>query len=72
MDERSYRPRAETEYRRRQGGLDSRPDRIALWAVVLAVVAMIAGATSARAGSEAPERAAEATSAPGPGSVIPR
>jgi hypothetical protein len=53
MDQRSDRPRAATEYRRRQSGIESRPDKIALWAVVLAVVAMIAGATSARADSGA-------------------
>ncbi|MQA72928.1 MAG: hypothetical protein GEU88_01010 [Solirubrobacterales bacterium] len=35
---------------RRAPSLAERPDRIALWAVVLAVVAMIAGAASARAG----------------------
>jgi hypothetical protein len=35
----------------RRSRLAERPDRIALWAVALAVVAMIAGAASARAGS---------------------
>jgi rare lipoprotein A (peptidoglycan hydrolase) len=35
----------------RRRPLSERPDRVALWAVVLAVVAMIAGAASARAGS---------------------
>jgi rare lipoprotein A (peptidoglycan hydrolase) len=35
----------------RRSRLAERPDRIALWAVALAVVAMIAGVASARAGS---------------------
>jgi Lytic transglycolase/Putative peptidoglycan binding domain len=51
MSEGSYRPRAATEYRREDRSLSARPDRIALWAVVLALVAMVAGAASARAGS---------------------
>src|SRR3954447_17630204 len=44
---------AETEYRRRQARspIRKRPDRIALWAVGLAVVAMIAAAASAHADS---------------------
>jgi Transglycosylase-like domain len=50
MDEGSYRPRAATEYRGR-AEYRSRPDRIAFWALILALVAMIAGAASARAGS---------------------
>jgi hypothetical protein len=55
------RSRAETEYGRRQLGAAPgrpirerpvrRPDRIAFWAVVMAVVAMIAAATSARGDS---------------------
>jgi len=42
-----------TEYRRRQQAstITRRPDRIALWAVAMAVIAMVAAATSARAGS---------------------
>src|SRR3954454_4648795 len=45
--------RARTEYRRRQSesAFMRRPDRIALWAVAMAVVAMVAAATSAHAGS---------------------
>jgi hypothetical protein len=51
MDEGSFRPRAaETEYRDR-APYQSRPDRIAFWALILALVAMVAGAASARAGS---------------------
>jgi fatty acid desaturase len=43
---------AETEYRRRrQSPTIRRPDRIALWAVGMAVVAMVAAAASAHAGS---------------------
>jgi rare lipoprotein A (RlpA)-like double-psi beta-barrel protein/putative peptidoglycan binding protein len=55
------RSRAETEYRRGQLATPParpvrdrplrRPDRIALWAVVMAVVAMVAAAASAHAGS---------------------
>src|SRR5919201_5025731 len=47
---------AEIEYRRRQQAspVMRRPDRIALWAVALAVIAMVAAATSARAGSGGP------------------
>ncbi len=54
------RSRAETEYGRRQPATPlerpvrnrppRRPDRIAFWAVVMSVVAMVAAATSARAG----------------------
>lgn len=41
-----------TEYRRRPASrLSDRPDRIALWAVAMAVIAMVAAATSAQAGS---------------------
>lgn len=50
MDQGSYRPRAATEYRDRSP-YRSRPDRIAFWALMLAVFAMLAGAVSARAGS---------------------
>jgi hypothetical protein len=46
-----FRPRATTEYSGPLRGIAARPDRVALWAVVLAIVAMIAGAASARAGS---------------------
>ena len=44
---------AETEYRRRerQSPIVRRPDRIALWAVGMAIVAMIAAAASAHADS---------------------
>src|SRR5438067_11810130 len=46
------RSRAKTEYRRRaESPFVRRPDRIALWAVGVAVVAMIAAAASAHAGS---------------------
>jgi peptidoglycan hydrolase-like protein with peptidoglycan-binding domain len=47
------RSRAQTEYRRRKppSALTRRPDRIALWAVAMAVIAMVAAATSAHAGS---------------------
>jgi hypothetical protein len=49
MDE-GFRTRGSTEYRDRTA-TQVRPDRIAFWALMLAVVAMIAGAASARAGS---------------------
>jgi hypothetical protein len=42
---------AETEYRRRQQQPIRRPDRIALWAVGMAIVGMVAAAASAHAGS---------------------
>jgi hypothetical protein len=42
---------AETEYRRRREPIIRRPDRIALWAVGMAIVAMVAAAASAHAGS---------------------
>lgn len=46
------RPGGETEYRRRsERPIIRRPDRIALWAVAMAIVAMIAAAASAHAGS---------------------
>ena len=47
------RDRGETEYRRRepQSPIIKRPDRIALWAVGMAIVAMVAAAASAHAGS---------------------
>jgi hypothetical protein len=51
MSEGSHRPRAATEYEGPGIGIAGRPDRVALWAVVLAIVAMNAGAASARAGS---------------------
>ena len=51
MSEGNRRPGAATEYGRSDRSLAARPDRVALWAVVLAVVAMLAGAASARAGS---------------------
>ena len=47
----SFRPRALTEYAKPERGIAARPDRVALWAVLLAIVAMIAGAASARAGT---------------------
>ena len=48
MDEGWPHSGAETEYRRRdEARIMRRPDRIALWAVGLAVVAMIAAAASA-------------------------
>jgi peptidoglycan hydrolase-like protein with peptidoglycan-binding domain len=52
MDERSYRRVAATDNRNRRPGdrsLGSRPDRVALWAVGMALVAMIAAAASAQA-----------------------
>jgi hypothetical protein len=62
MYEGSYRPRAEIEYRSRRDTprrgaerlsprMVARPDRIALWAVLLALAGMIAAAASAHAGS---------------------
>jgi peptidoglycan hydrolase-like protein with peptidoglycan-binding domain len=61
MYEGTARPRAEIEYGRRgpapQAGRPvrerplRRPDRIAFWAVAMAVIAMVAAATSAQAGS---------------------
>jgi hypothetical protein len=53
MYEGAPRSRAEIEYRRRQAQrtVIRRPDRIALWAVGLAVIAMVAAAASAHAGS---------------------
>ena len=53
MYEGSPRRGPENEYRRRseRSPIIQRPDRIALWAVGLAVVAMIAAAASAHAGS---------------------
>jgi rare lipoprotein A len=52
MDERSYRRLAATDNRNRgpaDRSLGARPDRVALWAVAMALVAMIAGAASAHA-----------------------
>ncbi|MGH2954642.1 MAG: RlpA-like double-psi beta-barrel domain-containing protein [Solirubrobacterales bacterium] len=53
MDERSFRRAAagRDENRPRPGSLASRPDRIALWAVAMSVLAMLAGVASAQAGS---------------------
>ncbi|TMK69408.1 MAG: peptidoglycan-binding protein, partial [Actinobacteria bacterium] len=61
MYEGTARRRVETEYGRRQPAPRAgrrvrdrplrRPDRIAFWAVAMAVVAMVAAATSAHAGS---------------------
>ncbi len=53
MHESLPRDGAETEYRRRepQSPIARRPDRIALWAVGMAIVAMIAAAASAHAES---------------------
>jgi rare lipoprotein A (peptidoglycan hydrolase) len=53
MDELRIRRAAATDNRdsSRRPSLAERPDRIALWAVALAVVAMIAGVASAKAGS---------------------
>jgi hypothetical protein len=52
MDERSFRRLAATENRNRRAAdrsLGARPDRVALWAVGMAVVAMIAAVASAHA-----------------------
>ena len=50
MDEGWPRPGAQTNYRRREEPRPiRRPDRIALWAVGIAVVGMIAAAASAHA-----------------------
>jgi hypothetical protein len=43
--------RAETEYRRTRERPAPRPDRFALWAVVMAVIAMIAGVATSDAGA---------------------
>src|SRR4051812_22047985 len=53
MDEGWPRPGAETEYRRRrrERPIMRHPDRIALWAVGIAVVGMIAAAASAHGAS---------------------
>ena len=48
------RPRPRTDHRRRRpnpNGIGARPDRVALWAVFMAVAAMIAAAASAHASS---------------------
>jgi hypothetical protein len=48
MDEGWPRPRADNEYSRRdEAPIMRRPDRIALWAVAIAVVGMLAAAASA-------------------------
>jgi hypothetical protein len=51
MDERSFRRLAATDSRelRANRSLVARPDRVALWAVAMSVVALIAGAASAHA-----------------------
>jgi fatty acid desaturase len=50
MNEGWPRPGAQTEYRRREEPRPMRrPDRIALWAVGIAIVGMIAAAASAHA-----------------------
>jgi hypothetical protein len=55
MNEGWPRPGAEHERRRRdEPAIIRRPDRIALWAVVIAVVGMIAAATSAHGATGAP------------------
>jgi hypothetical protein len=51
MDEAFTPSRAETEYRRTRERPAPRPDRYALWAVVMAVIAMIAGVATADAGA---------------------
>jgi hypothetical protein len=52
MDDRTERAPARTQTRReRPGWLAERPDLIALWAVAMAVIGMVAAATSAHAGS---------------------
>jgi hypothetical protein len=60
MYDRVAPPRVETEYRSRRVAPQAgpvrdrplrRPDRIAFWAVAMAVIAMVAAATSAQAGS---------------------
>jgi hypothetical protein len=62
MYEGSVERRTTAEYRRPRSGtwVDSRPDRIALWAFAVAIVAMIAGAASAQAGSGGMGTTAEA------------
>jgi hypothetical protein len=50
-DSRFRRVAADDNFSPPRSGLLARPDRVALWAVVMAVVAMIAGAASAHAGS---------------------
>jgi hypothetical protein len=54
MYEGPARPRVPTEYRRapaRRSIFGERPDRVALWAFVMAVVMMVAAAANAHAGS---------------------
>ena len=52
MHEGSARSRTQTEYQRqRPRRLAERPDRVALWALVLGIVMMVAAAASAHAGS---------------------
>jgi len=42
----SRRPPASRDRRRRPSGVAGRPDRVALWAVFMAVIAMLAAAAS--------------------------
>ncbi len=51
MEEAFTPTRAETEYTRRRERPNPRPDRYAMWAVVMAVVAMLAGIATADAGA---------------------
>jgi Putative peptidoglycan binding domain/Lytic transglycolase len=51
MDDRRYRRAAANQNRTAQSSIRARPDRVALWAVVLAFLAMVAAATSAHADS---------------------
>jgi hypothetical protein len=51
MEEAFTPDRAETEYRRNRERPAPRPDRFALWAVVMAVIAMIAGLATSDAGA---------------------
>jgi peptidoglycan hydrolase-like protein with peptidoglycan-binding domain len=51
MDEGVARARAERQLRRRRPAAESRPDRVALWAVFLGLFATVAAAASAHAAS---------------------
>src|SRR5436190_9844101 len=68
MHEGSPRPRAGTEYRRRgrQAAYIRNSDRIALWAVAMAVIAMVAAAASAHAGSGGTQASGGGTGASSP------
>jgi Lytic transglycolase/Putative peptidoglycan binding domain len=68
MYEGTARPRTETEYRqrRRESWITRRPDRIAFWAVAMAVIAMVAAATSAHAGSGGTTASGGGTGSSGP------